>query len=93
MIEQIGKSKDDILEALTNFNFTFDCRHNYTMTERQEYVNDFMYIDVEVIVYLSDDLEDIIDKDILDFGVYDYAGDEIYNDLTDSEILNAININ
>ena len=93
MHEKIGKSKDDILEALKDITFSFDSRHHYTDEDSRELTNDFFYLDVKIKVWFSEDLEDIIDKKVLDFGVYDYSGDEIDNCITNEEILNAININ
>ena len=81
-----------ILEALETINFSFDSRHHFTQKESKEVFFDSFWINIQLQVRFSNDLEEIIEKDVSEFYVFANNGDEIETDLSDKQILKAINI-
>ena len=91
--------KEEILKALSELNIyfehTFEGHPTSTANYSNEYDNDLFYFSIELrekVQYISDvDYPDFLDLDLISFELTNLNGEEIDANLTEEEILNAIN--
>ena len=83
--------EEEIIAYLEKLTFSVDNRHKREEIVSKEFYTEFGLVNIDIQYSFSKDLETTLSVDVYNFEITDCSGVSVDCDITDAQILNAIN--